>query len=72
LRSRKAFGNVGIVLGFSVWISHLALLLAVQSAPFELGRPVPALTLPSITDGKPMSVADFRGRKVMLHVWASW
>jgi len=72
LRSRKAFGNAGIVLGFSVWISYLALLLAVQSAPFELGRPVPALTLPSITDGKPMSVADFRGRKVMLHVWASW
>ena len=55
-----------------MWISYLTLLLAVQSAPFELGRPVPALTLPSISDGTPMSVADFRGRKVMLHVWASW
>ena len=55
-----------------MWISYLALLLAVQSAPFEVGRPVPALTLPSTTDGKPMSLADFHGRKVMLHVWASW
>jgi len=56
----------------SMWISYLALLLAVQSAPFEVGRPVPALTLPSIEDGTPLSVADFRGQKVMLHVWASW
>jgi len=55
-----------------MWISYLALLLAAQSAPFEVGRVVPALTLPSITDGKPMSLADFRGQKVMLHVWASW
>ncbi len=55
-----------------MWISYLALLLAVPSTPFELGRPVPALTLPSITDGEPMSVADFRGQKVMLRVWASW
>jgi len=59
-----------------MWISYLALLLAAQpaaqAAPFEVGRAVPALTLPSITDGKPMSVADFRGQKVMLHVWASW
>ncbi len=55
-----------------MWISYVALLLAVQSAPFEVGRPVPALTLPSITDGKPMSLAEFRGQKVMLHVWASW
>lgn len=55
-----------------MWISYLALLLAAQAAPFEVGRAVPALTLPSITDGEPMSVADFRGQKVMLHVWASW
>ena len=55
-----------------MWIPYLALLLAVQSAPFEVGRRVPALTLPSTNAGKLMSLADFRGRKVMLHVWASW
>ena len=55
-----------------MWFSSLALLLAVQPAAFKVGRPVPALTLPSINDGKPMSLTDFRGQNVMLHVWASW
>ena len=36
------------------------------------GRPFPDLLLPSIADGKPLSIADFRGRKVALHVFASW
>jgi len=25
-----------------------------------------------MTDGKLMSIADFRGQKVLLHVFASW
>ena len=36
------------------------------------GEPFPNLVLPSMTDGRPMSLADFRGRKVILHVFASW
>ena len=36
------------------------------------GEPFPALVLPSMEDGSPMSLADFRGRRVMLHVFASW
>ena len=36
------------------------------------GEPFPDLVLPSMTDGRPMSLADFRGRKVILHVFASW
>lgn len=38
----------------------------------EVGRPFPALHLPDATDGRPRSIADFRGRKVLLHVFASW
>jgi peroxiredoxin len=45
---------------------------SLAGSPFQIGEPVPRLTLPSISDGAPMSLDDFRGRKVMLHVWASW
>jgi hypothetical protein len=40
--------------------------------PIEIGQPFPTLTLPSIADGSPMSVTEFRGKKVLLHIWASW
>jgi hypothetical protein len=38
----------------------------------EVGQPVPGLVLPSIADGSPASLAQFRGRKIVLHVFASW
>lgn len=44
----------------------------VTASPFRVGDSVPRLRLPSIADGSPLSLADFRGEKLMLHVWASW
>ena len=38
----------------------------------EVGQPFPDLVLPSINDGQPMSITDFRGQKIVLHVFASW
>jgi hypothetical protein len=38
----------------------------------EVGRPFPGLWLPAASDGRPMSVAQFRGRRLVLHVFASW
>ena len=38
----------------------------------EVGRPFPLLVLPAAADGRPLSLADFRGRKTILHVFASW
>ncbi len=50
-----------------------ALSPVVSAAPtLQEGEPFPLLVLPSMTDGRPMSLADFRGRKVILHVFASW
>ena len=49
----------------------LALLLQTQLA-FHVGEPAPRITLPSGQDGTPLSLEAFRGKKVMLHVWASW
>ncbi len=38
----------------------------------QQGEPFPDLVLPSLADGRPLSLADFRGRKVILQVFASW
>jgi len=42
------------------------------SAELAPGQPFPGLALPSLDGGKPLSIEDFRGRKIALHVFASW
>lgn len=39
---------------------------------FEIGEPFPTLALPSLDGREPKSISDFRGRKLILHVFASW
>jgi hypothetical protein len=57
---------------------YLTVLLAWLSLPakgntvFRVDEAFPTLYLPALADGTPLSVADFRGQKVMLHIWASW
>ncbi len=43
-----------------------------RRSPFQVGQPFPDLTLPALQDGRPASIRDYRGRKVILHVFASW
>ena len=43
-----------------------------QMPRLEVGKPFPDLVLPALDDGRPMSVADFRGQKIILFVFASW
>ncbi len=43
-----------------------------KSFSFDVGSPFPAVVLPSMDGGSPLSVEDFRGRKLVLHIWASW
>jgi len=43
-----------------------------KSYSFEVGSPFPVIALPSLDNDKPLSVKDFRGRKLVLHIWASW
>ncbi len=38
----------------------------------EVGKPFPDLVLPSLEDGGPSSIVQFRGKKTLLHVFASW
>jgi len=37
-----------------------------------VGHPFPDLTLPTLQDGQPVSLRDFRGQKLILHIFASW
>lgn len=37
-----------------------------------VGRPFPDLILPALEDGRPRSISELRGKKTMLHVFASW
>ena len=42
------------------------------SMGFEVGNPFPTLAFPSLEDGQPRSITEFRGKKLILHVFASW
>ena len=43
-----------------------------RRSPFQVGHPFSGLTLPALQDGRPASIRDYRGQKVILHVFASW
>lgn len=43
-----------------------------SAAPPKVGERHPYFTLPGITDGKPVALSDFRGKKVLLIQFASW
>ncbi len=62
----KAFG---LAMAVSVALGAGA---SAQSPQFEVGQPFPDIVLPSLEDGRPTSIADYRGKKVILHIFASW
>jgi len=38
----------------------------------EVGQVYPNYVLPSLIDGKPLALSKFRGKKIILHQFASW
>lgn len=42
-----------------------------QSRRVETGLPAPDFTLPGL-DGNPVSLTDYRGKVVLLNIWATW
>ena len=44
----------------------------IEAAELKAGEPFPDLVFPSLDGGAPVSLSDFRGNKVVLHVFASW
>lgn len=45
--------------------------LSPRPSGWRVGGSAPDFTLPDLA-GQPVSVADYRGRKVVFYVWASW
>ena len=45
--------------------------LAKEAPVIEVGQPFPDLHLPTL-EGEMKRVSDYRGQKVLLHVFASW
>jgi hypothetical protein len=39
---------------------------------FNVGEAFPTLALPSAADGRPVSLTEFRGRKLIVNIFASW
>ena len=39
---------------------------------FQVGQSFPEIAFPSQENDRPMSLVDFRGKKLLLHVFASW
>jgi thiol-disulfide isomerase/thioredoxin len=54
---------VGVWFGLQAWMRRNLL-------PAD-GRPAPAVTLRHL-DGRPATLADYRGEAVQLHFWATW
>ena len=53
----------------------IAIATAAQELPqtgFAVGEPFPTTAFPSLEDEHPMSVADYRGKRLILHIFASW
>ncbi len=58
-------------------VGHLTvggLTLAADGRPsgIEIGQAFPTLILPSLADGGPASIVQYRGQKVVLQIFASW
>ena len=59
------------ILTVAVFLAMTAPAHADTYAP-KVGQRHPDFTLPDISGGKPVSLSDFRGKKVLLIQFASW
>lgn len=63
---------------YSLLVAAIATLAVASSAdaqrPYrpQVGEKHPDFTLPNTADGKPVSLSDYRGKKVLLIHFASW
>lgn len=64
--------TAGVMAAASLLIGSASAAQQLPPTGFDPGRAFPTTAFPSLEDGTPMSIADFRGKRVILHVFASW
>lgn len=69
MKSATPIGYVGMLA--ALWCA-MSCVLGAQTPRIEVGQPFPNLLLPRLEDGSAASVSDYRGQKLVLHIWASW
>ena len=61
-----------IVLGSALFLLLFTRVNTIAASRFQVGEKFPDIVLPALEDGRPLSLTDFRGEKIILHIFASW
>lgn len=59
-------------IGCLAWLLYASAMNAQSSSLIQEGETFPSLWFPSMTDGVPQHLEQWRGQKVVLHLFASW
>jgi peroxiredoxin len=72
MASRGQWIAVGVVLGVIGFGIGAALLLTPEITRIEPGRRAPDYAILNVASGDSVAVRDYRGRVVLLNLWATW
>jgi peroxiredoxin len=72
MASRGQWIAVGVVLGVIGFGIGAALLLTPEITRIEPGARAPNYTVTTVTSGASVALRDYRGRVVLLNLWATW
>ena len=67
---RRATGTLTLLA--AIWLASSAGDTRAEDYSPRLGQQHPDFVLPGLTDGAPVALSQFRGRKVLLIHFASW
>ena len=59
-------------IGCLAWLLYASAMNAQSSSLIQEGETFPSLWFPSMTDGVPQHLEQWRGQKVVVHLFASW
>lgn len=68
----RAIRHLGVVVWLVAAMAATPSDAQAQNTGFEVGQPFPTLSFPALEDGRPRSITEFRGQRIILHVFASW
>jgi len=61
-----------LIVCFMMILNWGGAVLHADQGKIEVGEPFPDIVLPALEDGSARRISDYRGHKLILHVFASW